>query len=217
MKAACPYCGHKLMFDFEGMDRVLKEKEKTKRHKMEVDKEREDRQLQYERDKESQRTKGKVGILLILVVIIAIGVFVISNNKSNATHIKNGDVQVPMANSDIKIDDTEYKSVENAFKDAGFNNIISEPIADLNVGIKVKQNTIATPVTIDGVEDFRKDQWVDPDATVRITYHITKMQEKKDKKQAEKEQKQQEKEQKKQDNEDKESVLDKVKNKLKRD
>ena len=65
---------------------------------------------------------------------------------------------------------TNYKVVENKFKDAGFNNIVLEKDEDLIIGFLSGEGDVEE-IMIDGNSDFEKDEAFKKDSLVRIIYH----------------------------------------------
>ena len=86
------------------------------------------------------------------------------------SHLANGEVQMP----DIEIGmATDYRIVKQDFENAGFVNITTEPVADLNNTVTARYNTVIE-VTIDGVPRMKVGSWYKMDVPIVITYHTVK-------------------------------------------
>lgn len=89
LQAFCPYCGQKLMMDFDQVGQVLAEKEKTTRHINTEEQKTRRLQMQYE-DKENERkssNKTTTFVLIFCLVLILLG-FGMPNLFFNSTEKK---------------------------------------------------------------------------------------------------------------------------------
>lgn len=85
------------------------------------------------------------------------------------SHLAQGEVQMP----DIEIDTTtatDYRIVKQDLEDAGFTNITTEPVADLNNTATARYNAVIE-VTVDGVPRMNVGEWYKLDVPIVITYH----------------------------------------------
>lgn len=85
------------------------------------------------------------------------------------SHLAQGEVQMP----DIEIDPstaTDYRIVKQDLEDAGFTNITTEPVADLNNTVTARYNAVIE-VTVDGVPRMNVGEWYKMDVPIVITYH----------------------------------------------
>ena len=173
--AYCPYCGQKLLFDLEQMERVLAEKEQTKRAKERTKRAQEATkrtQIEYDyKDKKDRREKSAdrhfwIGLLLFLILNIGFLFFWEQNEKRK--HNLNNEVQVSVSSQDLK-----EESVENAkeiLKNCGFQYVSTTNKGDLVFGIFSKEGEIES-ISINGDKKFSKGDWFPEDAVIVITYH----------------------------------------------
>lgn len=85
------------------------------------------------------------------------------------SHLAQGEVQMP----DIEIDPstaTDYRIVKQDLEDAGFINITTQPVADLNNTVTARYNAVIE-VTVDGVPRMNVGEWYKMDVPIVITYH----------------------------------------------
>ena len=85
------------------------------------------------------------------------------------SHLAQGAVQMP----DIEIDPstaTDYRIVKQDLEDAGFINITTQPVADLNNTVTARYNAVIE-VTVDGVPRMNVGEWYKMDVPIVITYH----------------------------------------------
>lgn len=139
LQAYCPFCGKKLMMDFDKLDRVLTEKEKTKRTVEQETQQTKRTLLAYEhdqkkldystkqKDKEWRRTVFGLLVLLLITLLFFLPVVIshgqkvaylqaIETNVENAIQEKDYDTALLNANK-IYLDDT-WSSKETAAWDA---------------------------------------------------------------------------------------------------
>lgn len=175
LQAYCPYCGQKLLFDLEQMERVLVEKEQTKRARERTKRSEEaTKRVQIEceyRDKKDRREKAAnrnswIGIILFWCLCIGILFYLGYSDKQE--HQKNNEIQVSASSQDLK-----EESIENAreiLKSCGFQNIKATNKEDLVVGFFSKEGEVES-ITINGNKNFSKGDWFPADAIIVITYH----------------------------------------------
>lgn len=80
-------------------------------------------------------------------------------------------VSAPMTSKAAK--GLNYDDVETAFLDAGFVNIVFEPIPDVVFGWFAKVGEVDS-ITIDGINKYDENELFRPDVEVIIKYHISK-------------------------------------------
>lgn len=64
-----------------------------------------------------------------------------------------------------------YKIVKEKLTDMGFKNINTEKVADLKFGILSSEGDVKE-VTINGDNDFKKDDYFDEQSIIKIYYHV---------------------------------------------
>ena len=86
LKAFCPYCGQKLMIDFDQLGQVLAEKEKTTRHVNTEQQKTQRLQMEYDyKEREDKRNNKVFGKIMIGGVAIMVAMYIwltIDGNKS---------------------------------------------------------------------------------------------------------------------------------------
>lgn len=179
LQAYCPYCGQKLLFDLEQMDRVLAEKEQTKRAKEKTKRSEEATkrvQIEHEyKDRKDRREKvtsalSSIGaaFLLLLLLVFAWAYSSYLDLSEKREHQNNNEVQVSVSSEDLK-----GETIENAndiLKKCGFQNISTNNKEDLIFGLFSKEGEIES-ISINGNKEFSKGDWFSADAVVVITYH----------------------------------------------
>lgn len=70
-------------------------------------------------------------------------------------------------------EDENYKAVASLFRSAGFNNVKTIALGDLNSFTAKKNGQVAT-VSIDGNDDFDEGDIFQRNANVIIAYHFTR-------------------------------------------
>lgn len=91
----------------------------------------------------------------------------LEREKIGYSHLAEGEVQMP----DIEIGmATDYRIVKQDFENAGFTNIITEPVADLTNTTTKRYNAVIE-VTVDGVPRMNVGEWYKVDVPIVITYH----------------------------------------------
>ncbi|MEY8420022.1 hypothetical protein AALA83_12200 [Oscillospiraceae bacterium 44-5] len=175
LQAYCPYCGQKLLFDLEQMERVLAEKEQTKRAKERTKRAQEATkrvQIEYEyEDKKHRREKAadrNFGIGLALFWCLLMGFLFFMDYNEKQEHQNNNEVQVSVSSKDLK-----EETVENAkeiLKNCGFQYVNTTNKGDLVFGFFSKEGEIDS-ISINGNKKFSKGDWFPSDSVVVITYH----------------------------------------------
>ena len=84
---------------------------------------------------------------------------------------KGFDVELKKEATLIKIEN--YKIVKEKLTDMGFKNINTEKVADLKFGILSSEGDVKE-VTINGDNDFKKDDYFDEQSIIKIYYHVFK-------------------------------------------
>lgn len=173
MQSYCPYCGSYLLLDPEDtgqtMSTIITERGKTKRTALRTgafgdylkykEKKREDQQ------KYALKAAGILFALAILLIILLIVVL-----KQEEREHENM-IQIKVSARSLKGE--SYESVVNQFEDMGFDDVKAISEGDLVTGLLSKEGTVSK-VTIDGKSNFKADEWVDQDATIRVYYHSFK-------------------------------------------
>lgn len=120
------------------------------------------------KDKQEER-KLTTKMLLGYVIFMGIGMLVLSIGayfESNPTGVK-----ITVDQSDFKGEN--YKIVKEKLTDMGFKNINTEKVADLKFGILSSEGDVKE-VTINGDNDFKKDDYFDEQSIIKIYYHVFK-------------------------------------------
>lgn len=120
------------------------------------------------KDKQEER-KLNSKIILGLTIFIGIGMLILSIGayfESNPSGVK-----ITASQRDFKGE--QYKIVKNKLSDMGFKNIETEKVADLKIGILSSEGDVKE-VTINGDNDFKKDDYFDEQSVVKIYYHAFK-------------------------------------------
>lgn len=91
----------------------------------------------------------------------------LERERISYSHLANGEVQMP----DVEISTTtDYRVVQRNFEDAGFTNIVTEPVADLTNTTSARYNAVIE-VTVDGVPEMKVGGWYPMDVPIVVTYH----------------------------------------------
>ena len=120
------------------------------------------------KDKQEER-KLNTKMLLGLVIFMVIGMLALSVGayfESNPMGVK-----ITVDQSDFKGEN--YKIVKEKLTDMGFKNINTEKVADLKFGILSSEGDVKE-VTINGDNDFKKDDYFDEQSIIKIYYHVFK-------------------------------------------
>ncbi|EGO9940321.1 hypothetical protein ABHA52_13530 [Enterococcus faecium] len=118
------------------------------------------------KDKQEER-KLNTKILLGLAIFIGISMLALSVGayfESNPMGVK-----ITVDQSDFKGEN--YKIVKEKLTDMGFKNINTEKVADLKFGILSSEGDVKE-VTINGDNDFKKDDYFDEQSIIKIYYHV---------------------------------------------
>lgn len=118
------------------------------------------------KDKQEER-KLNTKILLGLAIYIGISMLALSVGayfESNPMGVK-----ITVDQSDFKGEN--YKIVKEKLTDMGFKNINTEKVADLKFGILSSEGDVKE-VTINGDNDFKKDDYFDEQSIIKIYYHV---------------------------------------------
>lgn len=94
--------------------------------------------------------------------------------RSNAAVVINyhniPEIHPPVSSYDLEDNGYSYEVLEGQFRDAGFTNVVTEPVSDLVLGIMAKSGEIEQ-VSINGNSSFNSSDLYNPDAKVVIYYH----------------------------------------------
>jgi len=82
---------------------------------------------------------------------------------------KNESIQIATSEKDLK--NENYKIVTKKLEDMGFKNIKTEKVKDLKIGILNSEGEVKE-VTINGENDFKKDDEFDKNSKIKIYYHV---------------------------------------------
>lgn len=118
------------------------------------------------KDKQEER-KLNTKILLGLAIFIGISMLALSVGayfESNPMGVK-----ITVDQSDFKGEN--YKIVKEKLTDMGFKNINTEKVSDLKFGILSSEGDVKE-VTINGDNDFKKDDYFDEQSIIKIYYHV---------------------------------------------
>lgn len=175
LQAFCPYCGQKLMIDFDQLGRVLSEKEKTKRAFNKEEEKTKRIQLEHEyqerKEKRDDSVFVKIMIGLGLFIILYVGFFFYLENKEDKEHIRNNEVKITFSAEEVKGEN--YDEVVKRFDSLGFTNIEFVKDEDLVFGIFLKDGEVEK-VSIAGDSSFSNGEWFSQNSEVVITYHSFK-------------------------------------------
>ena len=179
LQAFCPYCGHKLVFDFD-VDKLIAEREKTKRaqDKLKESTRQKEMDIKYaeKKDRREARSRSMKIILAGMLIIAMIGIgayFHISHiNKEKALEA-NGYIRIPLSSSEIESGDYSAEDLHTAFLRNGFTNVRLEKIQDIKIGVLKKDGELEK-VTVNGQTSFNKDKLMPSDTEIVISYHTKK-------------------------------------------
>ena len=74
LMACCPYCEQKLIFDFQGVDKVLVEKERTRRHKVKREYDIREKELDFEQKQKKEKKEGVSIFFSFIGVVVMLGI-----------------------------------------------------------------------------------------------------------------------------------------------
>ena len=103
------------------------------------------------------------------VIFIGIGILALSVGayfESNPRGIK-------ITENQRSFKGENHKIVKEKLTDMGFENIKTEKVADLKFGVLSNEGDVKE-VTINGDNDFKKDDYFDDESIVKIYYHVFK-------------------------------------------
>ena len=199
LQAKCPYCGAKLILEFD-VDRYLENKEETLREQERLKEETiqkekaykfyerakkaeakrrkeelkyEDRKDRREKTTSSDRTFIAMMILMVLMLLIVTVSEHFGDFVRDRTNQGQEKIQITVSSEEIKEGKYNYKEVQEIFKSAGFTNIKIEKDEDVKLGL-LRKPDLVKKVTINGEKTFEQGSWWDKDARVVITYHAKK-------------------------------------------
>lgn len=179
-EVTCDYCGNTYLVDDE-VERL----EITKNYHKTFTDEAKIKENELNIKKMELREKEKKRNAIIILVIVLSLVFL-----SFSSHLfyffeelyyqyeskpKKNQIQVPM--SFDKYVGEDYQVVVRQLEDAGFENIKSQPIYDLVVGLVTKNGEVES-VSIAGDKEFLEGDIFDKDSQVLVTYHAFKKEKK---------------------------------------
>lgn len=169
MKAYCPYCGQKLMFDTDQIGQLFAAREKTKQEQERT--KRIEIQEKYKERKEKRKIKLYVAAVIgyLVIMFLPVGVLFFSETIEDYSHVKNGEVQVSASAKDLEKED--YRNVVQRLQSDGFETIELIKEDDLILGILAKEGQVES-VAINGDSEFLENEWFPADAVVRVTYHV---------------------------------------------
>lgn len=138
--------------------------ERQLRHDAEIE------QMRIDAEREKRRNASKVGfasICLLLAMLVVISAFCAAPYVGA---FFTGDVKVPGPSDDLK--GKEYSEVVSRFEDAGFANIETIGLGDIDFvkGLYTSENSV-DHVTVNGEADFEESAHFPKDAAVKIYYH----------------------------------------------
>lgn len=110
-------------------------------------------------------------LLLSLTVISSLLLIACGSEKETVDPNK---IAMPISAS---TSDADYKSVQKQLSDAGFENVTTQKIEDLTLGIFTKDGEVEK-VTVKGDDDFSEGDLFDKDVAITIHYHTFKAEEK---------------------------------------
>lgn len=170
----CNYCKRTFVFNDEARRQAMLEQEKLNLREKEMAHESEimDKKFQqekyyheYEDKRSDQKQRQKIKLYAILGVCIAvlIGVILIINRPPANS------IRIPSSSEELV--GKEYSIVAAELQDAGFTNVITQPLNDLTPAwLEFSDQTVKT-VSIDGITTFKRRTYFNKDATIRISYH----------------------------------------------
>lgn len=166
-EVSCAYCGATYIANAEhSIIGALREVELERVKELQK---KESSKAEWEfKDKQEER-KLNTKILLGLAIFIGISMLALSVGayfESNPMGVK-----ITVDQSDFKGEN--YKIVKEKLTDMGFKNINTEKVADLKFGILSSEGDVKE-VTINGDNDFKKDDYFDEQSIIKIYYHVFK-------------------------------------------
>lgn len=146
---------------FRGSTRDGSEREKTKRYEM---------KLEYKKSKKEAENKqdqrALVGTVIFLILCGAL-IFLIDQAPDFRAKLE-GKIQTTVSSSNLA--NETYENAAQILRNAGFEDVETEPNYDLVLGIFAKEGEIDY-ISINGDRHFSEDDWFFPDAIVRVVYH----------------------------------------------
>lgn len=199
LQAECPYCGSKLILEFD-VDRYLENKEETIRESnrlkestiqkeqeykylertKKVDAKQRKTELKYKDRKDRRasinsddRTFLIVFLVFVLMLVVSVGAGFLSEFSNKLAHHEQEDIQLPVSSEQIKEEKYTYQEVQEIFESAGFTNITLEKDEDIRIDV-FKKEDLVEKVTVNGEKKFEKGSWRAKDSRIVITYHAKK-------------------------------------------
>lgn len=117
--------------------------------------------------------KSLLGMDIILVACISMFTLNLQDDKKKKTHrfVSSNEVQITEAMESCE--DENYHAVVSLFRSAGFNDVKTIALGDLNFFTAKKDGQVAS-VSINGDDDFDEGDIFQSNANVIITYHSTR-------------------------------------------
>lgn len=120
------------------------------------------------------------GLIMCLMLAMAVGIwgalglfaFPAANKKNKSSRVVN-DNEVRITSQMCSFNEEHYKTVYGLYKGAGFENVTTVPLHNLNF-FAIKKNGLVDSISIGGEEDFDEDDIFKKTDAVIITYHSTK-------------------------------------------
>ncbi|MGX7025324.1 hypothetical protein [Vagococcus hydrophili] len=163
----CPYCGATYIINAKhskiGAKWELELERFNEQEKREITK----AEWSFKNKQEERKDNNK--ILLGLSIFMVIGFLSLSIGAYHESHPSGAKITMNAK----KFQGENYKIATEKLKDMGFKNINTEKVADLKFGIFTDEGDVKE-VTIDGDNDFEKDDYFDEESTIKIYYHVFK-------------------------------------------
>lgn len=203
LQATCPYCGKKLILEFD-VDRFLENKEETIREKERLKEEsiqkekaykfyerakkaeakqrREELKYEDRKDRRAQTTSSdRTFIIMLIIFVLILLIVTVSEHLGvfmrDRAHQDKDMIKITVSSEEIKDEKYNYQEVQEIFVSAGFTNIELEKDEDVKIGLLRKEGVVKK-VTINGEKSFDDGSWWPRDSRVVITYHAKKDKEK---------------------------------------
>jgi len=165
-KVKCQYCGAAYIISAKHSDIGAKFEVEMERLRDSERKQATKAEWEFKNNQEERKyilRIGKYFVLFLVIGLIALGILGFLETHPLGTII--------ITTSENSLKDENYKIAIKKLEDMGFKNIKTEKVKDLKLGI-LKSEGDVKEVTINGENNFKKDDQFDKNAKVKIYYHV---------------------------------------------
>ncbi|MEG0551636.1 MAG: hypothetical protein RR554_10750 [Vagococcus sp.] len=166
-EVTCSYCG--ATFIANAKHSIIGAQREVELERVKELQKKEASKAEWEFRAKQEERKLNTKIILGLTIFIVVGILILSIGAYFESHPSG--VKITANQSDFKGE--QYQLVKDKLTDMGFENVETEKVADLTLGILSSEGD-TKEVTINGDNDFKKDDYFDEKSIVKIYFHVFK-------------------------------------------